>query len=176
MIRLLLSAIAICVTFAAAAEWSSRLQGGGTVMVNPDTNQATVTTDGVTTPLWEGTHRLQDGSVLIINRGGVAVPNEPILQSRQLPPATPEDWEDVQVVGYSPCEKLVRRVCGGSDQCAGEQACNPSRQLLSMEQEERNTSSNRNLMTYTSGQCLKALQDNDFFTACKLAGNGAGEE
>jgi hypothetical protein len=177
MLRSLLFAAA---TFAAcavtAAEWSSRLQGGGTVTVNPDTNRATVTKDGVTTQLWRGTHRLQDGSILIINRGGVAVPNESIVQSRQLPPPKTEEWQDVQIVGYSPCEKLVRRVCGKEDQCAGADACDPSRQLLAMEKGERDASDNRNLMSYTSGQCLKALRDDEFFLACRPGEDGTDTE
>ena len=97
MIRFLAAAAAAFAACAVvASEWSSQLQGGGTVTVNPETNRATVTKDGVTTQLWKGTHRLQDGSVLIINRGGVAVPNESIVQSRQLPPPVTEEWQDVQ--------------------------------------------------------------------------------
>ena len=177
MIRLPVAAAAAFAACAVtAAEWSSPLQGGGTVTVDPDSNRATVTKDGVTTQLWKGTHRLQDGSVLIINRGGVAVPNESIMQSRQLPPPETEEWQDIQIVGYSPCEKLVRHVCGKEDQCAGAQACDPSRQLLAMEKEERDASDNRNLMSYTSGQCLRALRDDEFFLACRPGKDGTGTE
>ena len=56
---------------ASAADWSSDLQGGGTVSVDPDTRRATITRDGVTSPLWNGVHRLQDGSAMIINNGEV---------------------------------------------------------------------------------------------------------
>ena len=62
-----------------AAERNFRSQQGDVVTVDPDTNRATVTRDGVTTPMWDGTHRMQDGSVLIINRG-IAVPNKAILE------------------------------------------------------------------------------------------------
>lgn len=148
-----------------AAEWNPRLQGGGAVFVDPDTNRATVTRDGVTTPLWDGTHRMQDGSVLIIRRG-TAVPNKAILESRQPRPAEPEEWEDALIVGYSPCEKLVRSVCGWKDECLTAEACNLARQLLDMEHKERETSGNRYLMSYTSGQCLKAVKDEEFFTSC----------
>ena len=177
MIRLpVAAAAALAACTVTAAEWSSPLRGGGTVTVDPDTNRATVTKDGVTTQLWQGTHRLQDGSVLIIKRGGVAVPNESIVESRQLPPPETEEWQDVQIVGYSPCEKLVRRVCGKEDQCEGAKACDPSRQLLAMEAEERDASKNRNLMSYTSGQCLKALRDDEFFLACRPGEDGTGTE
>lgn len=148
-----------------AAAWDSSLQGGGAVSVDPDTNRATVTRDGVTTPLWDGTHRLQDGSILIIRRG-MAVPNKGILDSRKPLPREPEEWEDALIVGYSPCEKLVRNICGRHDECTDAEACNLARQLLDMEREERDASDNKYLMTYTSGQCLKAIRDEEFFASC----------
>lgn len=148
-----------------AAEWSSTLEDGSTVTVDPDTNRATVTRDGVTTPLWSGVHRTQDGSALIVNRG-IAVPTESIIESRRLPPPETEDWEDVNIIGYSPCEQLVRQVCGPQDQCEDVEACDPAHQLLEMELQERNESSNRNLMTYTSGQCLNAMKDREYFSVC----------
>jgi hypothetical protein len=148
-----------------AAEPSFRLQRGGVVTVDPDTNRATVTQRGVTTPLWDGTHRLEDGSVLIINRG-VTVPNRAILDSRQLPPAEAEDWEGAPIAGYSPCEKLARRVCGKENQCEEIEGCTLARQLLDMEQGERAASENRNRMTYTSGQCLNVVKDIELFPVC----------
>jgi hypothetical protein len=127
-----------------------------------------VTRGGVTTQLWDGAHRLQDGSILITNRG-VAIPNQSILESRQLRPPETEEWEGLRIVGTSPCERLVRRVCGDESQCDNAEACNPSRQLLDMETEERNASTNPGLMTYTSGQCLRALKEREFFANCTKA-------
>ena len=150
---------------ALAADWSSTLQDGSTVTVDPYTNRATVYRDGVATPLWNGVHRMQDGSSLIVNHG-LAVPTENIIESRRLPPPETEEWEGLNIVGYSPCEKLVRQVCGQQEQCASVEACDPARQLLAMEQQERNDSSNRNLMTYTSGQCLNAMKDREYFGMC----------
>jgi hypothetical protein len=150
---------------AQAAEWSSTLEDGSTVTVDPDSNRATVNRNGVSTPLWNGVHRMQDGSSLIVNRG-IAVPTESIIESRRLPPPETEEWKDVNIVGYSPCEKLVRQVCGQQDQCASAEACDPAHQLLAMEQQERDASSNPNLMTYTSGQCLNAMKDKEYFGIC----------
>ena len=148
-----------------AAEWSSTLEDGSTVTVDPDSNRATVNRNGVSTPLWNGVHRMQDGSSLIVNHG-IAVPTESIMESRRVPPPKTEEWEDVNIIGYSPCEQLVRQVCGQQDQCADAEACDPARQLLVMEQQERSASSNPNLMTYTSGQCQNAIKDRDYFGRC----------
>jgi len=35
------------------------------------------------------------------------------------------------------CRKLVDKVCGDADRCEAHQACNPARQLLQMESDER---------------------------------------
>jgi hypothetical protein len=148
-----------------AGGWTSTLEDGGTVTVDPETNRATVNRNGVETPLWDGAHRLQDGSALITNRG-IAVPNESIIESRRPPPPETEEWQDVNIVGYSPCEQLVRQVCGQQGQCADAEACGLSRQLLEMETQERNESRNRNLMTYSSGQCLKVIKDRENFGIC----------
>lgn len=150
---------------AQASEWSSTLLDGSTVTVDPDTNRATITREGVTTPLWNGVHRTQDGSAVIVNRG-IATPNESIIESHRLPPPKTEEWEDVNIVGYSPCEQLVRRVCGLNGECLDVEACDPAQQLLAMEDEERNKAENRNLMTFTSGQCLSAMKDREYFGIC----------
>jgi len=154
-------------TLVFAADWTSGLEGGGVVSVDPDTQRATVTRDGVTTPLWNGVHRLQDGSALIINHG-TAVPGLPAASPpRQLPPPDAEDWEGAPIAGYSPCEQLTRHVCGLHDECATAEACNPSKQLLAMEQDERSKAVDRSRMTYTSGQCITAKEDATYFPACK---------
>jgi hypothetical protein len=152
---------------AGAADWNSRLYGNrGEVTVHED-NRATIRQGDVERPLWNGTHRLQDGSTLII-RNGVAVPNLSIMESRQqLPPAEPEEWEGLQIVGTSPCERLARKVCGPENECAAAEPCQPTRQLVARERDERQASDNPNLMTPTSGQCLQAMQDKEFFLECR---------
>ena len=144
---------------------SYRLQGGGTVTVDPDTNRATVTRNGVSSPMWDGTHRMQDGSILIINRG-MTVPDETILGTRDLPQPEAETWEGAPIIGYSPCERLVWRVCGLKDECSEVEGCELARQLLGMEQEERGAAEQPNRMTYTSGQCQMAARDFGVFPGC----------
>ncbi|HHH42829.1 MAG TPA: hypothetical protein ENK49_01720 [Gammaproteobacteria bacterium] len=156
-----------------AAQWSAPLKGGGTVTVDPDTNRATLRRNGVETPLWDGVHQLEDGSTLTI-RSGTAVPNQDILRARELPKKPPaaetDQWVGAPIVGYSPCEKLVRRVCGVDRACSAAEACDPARQLLDMEQRERAANASPNYMTPASGQCQQAEQDRTFFTSCRAAG------
>jgi hypothetical protein len=152
---------------ALAAGWTSNLAGGGVVTVDPDTLRATVTRDGVTTPLWNGVHRMEDGSALIVNQGE-AVPGMPASSPpRQLPPPKSEDWEGALIAGFSPCEKLARRVCGRHNECAQAEACSPAQQLLAMEQEERAQAVDHSRMTYTSGQCKQASNDTSYFSVCR---------
>ena len=153
-----------------AEDRTSTLVGGGMVTVDPDTRRAVVTRDGVTTPLWNGVHRLQDGSALIVNQGE-AVPGVPSSRPmHQLPPPESKDWEGALIGGYSPCEQLTHYVCGLHDECATAEACGVSRQLLAMEQQERATAADHSRMTHTSGQCLEARQDVTYFSTCQ-AGN-----
>ena len=166
-LRLLFLLLILPLAAARAADTYFGMQDGSRVTVDPDTNRATVTRDGMSAPLWDGTHRLQDGSVLII-RQGVVVPNEPVLEARERPKfEEEEDWDVQHIVGYSPCEKLVRRVCGRKDECADTEGCNLARQLRDMEEAERDESSNRSLTTYTSGSCRRVEMDPGLFPDCR---------
>jgi hypothetical protein len=153
----------------AVADWTGQLQNGGQVRVDPDSNRATITRDGVTTPLWDGVHRLKDGSVITVHSGQI-VPNEDVLRERKQPLQPPADeaegWVGTPIAGYSPCERLVRRVCGVDQHCGQETACKAAQQLLDMERDERARSPHPDSMTYTSGQCQQALADKEFFREC----------
>lgn len=167
--RLLLAVVlGLPVSTATAAGWTAGMQGGGTVTIDPDTRRATVTRDGVTSPLWNGVHRLQDGSVLIVNHGEVVPGEHTARPPRQLPPPDTAAWEGVMIVGYSPCEQLVRQVCGRQHACAAAEACRSSQQLLAMEQDERTLADDGARMTFTSGQCLEAIKDVEYFSACRV--------
>jgi hypothetical protein len=165
--RLLFMLLSLPLHTAGAADAYFGMEGGGRVVVDPDTNRATITRQGVTTPLWDGTHRMEDGSILIIRHGEV-VPNQPILEAGERPePKAEEEWKVEPIVGYSPCEKLVRQVCGREDQCAGSEGCNLARQLLNMEHDERAAADSPNLTTYTSGRCRSVQNDTKLFPDCK---------
>ena len=167
VIRLLVLLIGTAgVVTGGAADSQYQLQRGGTVTVDPDTNRATVTHDGISTPLWDGTHRLDDGSILIIRRG-TSVPREPMAVPRVIPETEAEKWAGAPIVGYSPCEQLVQRSCGPGNECLEQEGCNLARQLLTMEQEERAASDRPNRMTFTSGQCQEVEKDRELFPYCR---------
>lgn len=164
-----LSSLVLAVT-AVSAQWKAQLDSGGQVSVDPQSNRATVTRGGVTTPLWDGVHRLQDGSVITVKSGQV-VPNEAILRAREQPVKPPvtdqaQTWVGQVIQGESPCERLVRQVCGDTQQCGQAPGCNPARQLLAMEREERSKSRAPDTMTYSSGQCMEAAKDLQLFRPC----------
>jgi hypothetical protein len=160
-----------------AAEWTAPLKGGGEVTVDPQTNRATLLKNGVQTQLWDGVHQLEDGSTLTIH-SGQAIPNEEILRSREMPsepePTEADQWVGAPIVGYSPCERLERRVCGVSQECSSAEPCHLARQLLEMESRERNKNDSPNYMTPASGQCQEASQDMAFFVTCgRQPGSGS---
>lgn len=169
VIRILTAGTLLMLAAQLQAQWSSTLEGGGTVTVDPRTNQAMVLRDGVSTPLWDGVHRLSDGSTLTV-RAGQAIPTQAILNARQQPeePVTDlaEGWIGNPIIGLSPCEKLERRVCGVNGLCKRAEACLMARQLLGEERKERSASDSPDVMTYSSGRCQQALPDDLNFKAC----------
>ena len=66
----------------------------------------------------------------------------------------------------TPCIKLVAKVCGDQGQCSAATACEPARQLLVMEREERLESKDPDAVTDSGMQCKEAL-GNSFFKPCK---------
>jgi len=151
------------------AQWTSTLEGGGTVTVDPNTNRATVTRAGVSTTLWDGVHRLSDGSTLTV-RAGQALPNDAIIKSRRQLQEPIDDpamgWVGSPIVGLSPCEQLERKVCGANGLCKQVEACGVARQLLTSETDERADASSPDVMTYSSGRCGESLRDGLYFKAC----------
>ncbi|MCG6859698.1 MAG: hypothetical protein LJE70_00175 [Chromatiaceae bacterium] len=204
--------------------------------VDPGSRRAMRYFNGGVAPLWNGTHRLDDGSVVIV-RDGQAVPTESMMnswigepgsepsmrerfcdqlvrkvcgfdnecsrtqpcvlarqllsmereQQRRAPvgvgpwPYTPSSSECQSALSnpafpacaastpteqHTACKKLVDRVCGDSNQCESGKACNPARQLLQMESDERLQSADPQALTPTGAECEKAMT-NAFFEACQ---------
>jgi hypothetical protein len=131
--------------------------------VDLGSNRATVTSpEGVTTPLWDGVHRLQDGSTVTV-RSGLVVPNQAMLEVRAGVP------QPFVTEGASACLRLVRKTCGLHDECADQASCSPARQLLDIEREEekeRATYGSLQTFSRTLIQCQEGLADEGFFVPC----------
>jgi hypothetical protein len=149
--------------------WSAPLERGGTVEVDPRTNRPVLIQDGRETQLWDGVHRLEDGSVIRI-QGGRVVPTTEMIA----PPSQSEEREAAdqaeqpageRITGASPCEELVLKVCGASRACWREPACEAARQLREMEQEDWINGADPSRITEGGKQCRDAMT-NDFFAPC----------
>jgi hypothetical protein len=165
VLLVVLATIAPC---ALGQSWSSRLQDGSRIEVDPRTNRAMVySPSGVVTPLWDGVHRLEDGSSITV-RSGIMVPNREVLELRQGVPAGPGP---AFVAGHSsPCVILVRKVCGLHEECAGHPACSYAKQLRGIELDEQREgpASSSGGVLETPTQCADALKDEEFFVPCGL--------
>lgn len=149
---------------AGAGTWTGTLSDGSVLKVDPETRRATRLYGGGAAPLWDGTHRLEDGSVVIV-RDGQAVPSESMIDAwRAEPGAEPTMRERY-------CEQLVRKVCGFDDECGQSQPCVLAHQLLRIERDEQRRvplGSGPYPQTAGSGDCLEAL-GNPAFPACGTA-------
>jgi hypothetical protein len=176
----------LCAVHALADEpWTAPLQRGGQVEIDPSTNRPILDQDGRRTQLWDGVHRLEDGSVIRIE-GGRVVPTTDMLTPSSTPSesatSNAEAAEDAEagnaaegaterptgerITGASPCEQLVLQVCGAARTCWSEPACQAARQLREMEREEWLKGADPNVVTESGKQCSEAM-NNDFFTPCR---------
>jgi hypothetical protein len=144
-----------------AGSWTGTLQDGSVIKVDPGSQRAMRYYNGGVAPLWNGTHRLEDGSVVIV-RDGQAVPTESMMNSWAGEPGS----EPTMSERY--CDQLVRKVCGFHDECSGSRPCALARQLLSMEREQQRRApvgAGPWPQTPSSGECQAALS-NPTFSAC----------
>jgi hypothetical protein len=130
------------------------LQGQGRAVLLSDET-------GHTRPLWDGIHRLRDGSSITVRNG--------VLQSDALLPDALQELRRTEGGLYTRCEALVRKVCGERQECASAPGCGPARQLLDMERQERRPDSPGSVVTSTSELCNDALGDEEFFAPCRPA-------
>ncbi len=148
----------------AADPWTGSLSTGGDLRVDPDTHRAWRTDGGREVPMWDGVHRLDDGSVVII-RDGTAVPSEAMLEAWE------SGVERQEQLANRPCEQLERRVCGPNNECRASAACLNARRLLNLEREAQRRApyaAGAAPDTEATDQCQAALGDTAF-PACQSA-------
>jgi hypothetical protein len=135
--------------------WQGSLMDGSRITIDPSTNKAMRTDDGVTSPLWNGVHRLNNGAVIIV-RDGLVVRDETVIEAQQ---------EQARNRLNAACMQLVTKVCGPHNECDSSPACNPARQLLAMERDELASSWSGSTLE-SSTLCLEALGNGNYFTQC----------
>lgn len=164
MFFLVICLLALATGQVGADSWTGTLQDGSVLKVDPASRRAMRYYDGGTVPLWDGTHRLEDGSVVIV-RDGQAVPTESMLNTWAAEPGAEPGMRERF------CDQLVRKACGFRDECFRAQPCVLARQLLSMEREEQRRApvgSGAWPQTQSSGECQEALS-NPSFPACSAS-------
>jgi hypothetical protein len=150
-------------SFADSPSWNGALLDGSHIAIDPETNRVTRMTDGVSMPLWDGVHNLDNGAVIIV-RNGVVIKDLAIIEAQH---------EQERDKLNAACMQLVRKVCGEHNECNSHSSCDPARQLLAMEREEL-TESWAGMVLETSTHCLEGLGNETFFKPCMQ--NESGEK
>jgi hypothetical protein len=147
-----------------AGSWTGTLQDGSVLKVDPGSRRAMRYYDGGAAPLWDGTHRLENGSVVIV-RDGQAVPTESMLNTWTAEPGAEPSLREHY------CEQLVRKVCGFEAECGRAQPCILARQLLRIERDQQRHApigSGPWPQTESSSECRDALSSSSF-PACSAS-------
>ena len=150
--------------------WQAQLADGQTLTVDPANQRATVGTgDNGSRNLWDGVHRLKDGTVVTIRRG-VMVPNTSFLNATEpaveavAPP--PLGTQSLPIDHDRSCGKLLLRSCGLNNECSQNTACGLARQLSLLQRKAFSETDDRR---WPVEQCAKALQYTENFQACDFA-------
>jgi hypothetical protein len=167
--------------------WETRLNNGQPIVIDPTTNRAVIMEGvGQGRPLWDGVHRLHDGTTITI-RSGVAVPNSSLGRRSPLPspssdetgvpeqtPATasaspaPSHQSLTGFTSGSPhqghCDHLLLKTCGLHRTCEDADACQLAQQLRSMQRQSPDPRLGNT--GWAEGRCREALQDKAVFPAC----------
>ncbi len=150
-------------TIAWGATWENLLEDGSRVSVDPTTNRAVIESgNGASRPLWDGVHRLEDGSVITV-RSGLMVPNEEVMALRR--GEEPAKTELPARERSAACDALVLKTCGLKNECGGIEACDLARQLRGMQWTGVATSD----PNWADQLCQQGLEDVAAFAPCAAA-------
>lgn len=156
---------------ATASSWEAELADGRRIHVDPTTNRPIVESkDGRERQLWDGVHRLDDGSTITV-RSGIMVPNEEVSTLRRPEPSKPEagadeeaDAADASAEDTESCDQLVLKTCGLRQACEADESCRLSRQLRAMQLQA--VGSNEDNLGWTEQRCREALGNDQEFPYC----------
>lgn len=152
------------------AAWTGQLEDGRSIIFDPATNRATITSGhGSGRPLWDGVHRLKDGSTVTI-RSGLMVPTEQSLRPDARPPkpqkSTQEQSRVFPEARSTLCDQLVLKCCGLYQECEQREACRLARQLRTL---QRKAVSDPAEYRWASTQCEQAMTDKQNFRSCEYS-------
>ncbi len=154
-------------SIARGAYWQAELEDGRQIQVDPQTNRAVIqSAGGAATPLWDGVHRLSDGSVITV-RSGLMVPNADVMALRRGEPA-----ETAPPSSGTACDDLMLQACGLNDECAAAEPCDLARQLRILRRAPASTDSDQR--EWAELRCQQSLADPQLFPACAAAQSVAG--
>lgn len=159
---LILGIVVALASFAASGSsvWTGGMEDGSVVRIDPESNQATRYSGDGAVQLWDGVHRMQDGSTLTVKEGVVTSRSAGDQRTPQFAPA-PTD----PALTPSACVALVIKVCGFNGECRENPACSPARQLMELEKSEAWQSKGAG-PNQTTAQCLNAMENESFFSPC----------
>jgi len=152
---------------AADSGWIGGMEDGSVVRIDPESNQATRFSGEGAVQLWDGVHRMQDGSTVTVKDGVVTSRSGGQADTPVFAPAPSDPG-----LAPSACVALEIKVCGFYGECRESPACSPARQLMELERSEawqnRGESANQ-----TTAQCMEALQNDAFFAPCDTGADAA---
>jgi hypothetical protein len=150
--------------WAVAANWQAELEDGRRISVDPTTNRAVIDAgSGQGAPLWDGVHRLRDGSVVTV-RSGIMVPNASMIALRDGEvPAAPEE----PLHGDDSCDALVLLTCGLDGECDDSEPCTLARQLRGMRWEAGAGDADGGGRAWAEDRCRTGLADPQAFPNCE---------
>ena len=154
--------VAICTLRVVCAQsWNAELDNGRVINVDPNTNRAVIQSGaGAGAPLWDGVHRLNDGSVITV-RSGLMVPNEDVMSLRR----GEEPQARVIPVLSRACDDLVVKTCGLTGECDGTEPCDLATQLRATQWQTAGRSTEET--SWAASQCESSLADEQVFPACE---------
>lgn len=142
-----------------AETWQAELIEGGVTQVDPQTHKGTVHRNGNATPLRDGIHKLEDGSIVIIH-DGIAIPNSAMYHAWST-----MDNSQHKAIEINECVQLTRRVCGIKNSCAKHKSCELALQLQQLWEDDSDNSID-SISNTEQNECHKGLINVTTFPPC----------
>ena len=164
--------LVLSVSAPAQSGWSGSLHDGREIVADPHSNRVVIGSgEAQGEPLWDGVHRLSDGSTVTI-RSGVMVPNQPssppsasdIPQANMPAASLPRRQGPADGPQTTYCDQLVLKTCGMQQDCRALESCRLATQLRQLRHQPASVSADNR--RWAEDQCHEALQDDIAYPPC----------